>query len=156
MFHKNLRRLMNERGMSQKQLAAITGVSVSGISQYVHGLVRPREDVMRKLAAALNVRIEFLAYGKSSGPEVDSDGLVRIKKLTPRHIAKISGHTSAQGIRLALQKGKAAYGYALQISSDKYVYHIYPKKVEECFGSLTRYGYFLEGYHREPAESGVT
>ena len=148
MFHENLNRAMVERGISQKQLADITGIAKSGISQYLHGQVIPREDALQKLAGALDVPAQFLTDGNSLGAEVNPAGLKRIRKLTPEHIAKISGKC-VQGIRVALQQGIPIYGYALKLSGNRYDYHFYPKKVEECYGSLTGYGYFLEGYHHE-------
>jgi transcriptional regulator with XRE-family HTH domain len=152
MFHKNLKRAMINRGMSQKQLSTMTGISNSGISQYINGLVTPRKDALDKLVATLNVPAELLVYGQCPELKVSPEGLQRIKKLTPGHIAKISG-TGAQSIRIALQQGKSDYGYAIKLTSDRYAYHFYPKKVEECYGSLTGYGYFLEGYHNEPEKA---
>jgi len=155
MFHENLKRAMVERGMSQKQLAAMAGIPNSGISQYVHGLVTPRKAALDKLAATLNVSAESLVYGQCPELEISPEGLHRIKRLTPGHIAKISSN-GAQSIRIALQQGKADYGYAIRLTGNRYVYHFYPRKVEDCYGSLTGYGYFLEGYHHEPAKVGPT
>jgi len=155
MFHKNLKRAMVERGMSQKQLATMTGITNSGISQYVHGLVTPRKDALDKLAATLNVSPESLVYGQCREQEVSPKGLKRIKRLTPEHIAKITG-SGAQCIRMALQQGKVDYGYAIRLTGDRYVYHFYPRKVEEYYGSLAGYGYFLDGYNHEPVNAEPT
>jgi len=155
MFHENLKRAMFERGMTQKQLATMTGITDSGISQYMHGLVTPRKGALEKLASTLNVSPESLVYGQCPKLEVSPKGLKRIKKLSPGHIAKITGN-GVQSIRMALQQGKVDYGYSIRLMGDRYAYHFYPRKVEECYGSLAGYGYFLEGYHHEPEKTGPT
>jgi len=148
MFHDNMKKAMVERGISQTQLALMTGLSISGISQYLHGLVIPRNDALERISEVLGVSAQHLIYGQSTEPQVDSSGLEKIKTITPEHIAKISGRC-VQSIRVALQQGKPDYGYAIKVTGNRYAYHFYPRKVEECYGSLTGYGYFLEGYHRE-------
>jgi hypothetical protein len=42
---------------------------------------------------------------------------------------------SQQFIRIALQKGVAPFGFAVQISNKKWTYHISPKKLEEYIGT---------------------
>ncbi len=52
--------LMNQRGISQKQLATLSGISESSISRYLHSEQRPRMDIVVNIAKALHVETEYL------------------------------------------------------------------------------------------------
>lgn len=52
--------LMEQNGISQKQLAQLSGISESSISRYLHSEKRPRIDVVINIAKALNVETEYL------------------------------------------------------------------------------------------------
>jgi len=51
---------MNERGLSQKQLAEILGVSPSRISEYMTGKAEPTLKVARLLNQKLDIDADFL------------------------------------------------------------------------------------------------
>lgn len=52
--------LMTQRGINQKQLAKLSGITESSISRYLRGDKRPRMDIVINIAKALNVEIEYL------------------------------------------------------------------------------------------------
>ncbi len=51
---------MTQRGINQKQLAKLSGITESSISRYLRGDKRPRMDIVINIAKALNVEIEYL------------------------------------------------------------------------------------------------
>ncbi|TDF26198.1 XRE family transcriptional regulator [Delftia tsuruhatensis] len=53
-------------GWSQADLAEVSGVAAAQISRYEQGRSKPRTEVTAKLAKALAVRFEWLAYGDGS------------------------------------------------------------------------------------------
>lgn len=65
-WSERLRRVLQSRGWSYKQLAELSGVSREGIKKYVKGIVeKPRGKVIDKLAKALLVPTAWLRDGKS-------------------------------------------------------------------------------------------
>lgn len=62
-FAANLIKWRKERGLTQKQLADIVGVSASMITQYESGKFTPRMNKLEKIANALQVAPEVLLNG---------------------------------------------------------------------------------------------
>lgn len=52
--------LMRDRGMTQKQLSQLSGISESSISRYLHSDKKPRIDILVNIAKALNVETDYL------------------------------------------------------------------------------------------------
>lgn len=119
-FAKNLKKAMATKGITQAELADISGISKSGISQYLSGKYEPKEKVIGKLASALGCTIESLMAEDA----FDADGS---NKMTVEQAAKILGK-SRQFVRMALQTGAAPFGFAVKMSS-KWTYHISAQKL---------------------------
>ena len=51
--------LMNKKGITQKQLAQLSGVTESSISRYLHSDKQPRLDIIVNVAKALNVETNY-------------------------------------------------------------------------------------------------
>jgi len=132
MFPKNLKSVMDDRNMTQTQLSALTGVSKSGISQYLAGKVVPKANVIQKLADALETSVDFL-MGDNPVMDTDANG-EPMKKVTVETAAKALGK-SEQFIRVSLQRATAPFGFAVHMPSGKWSYHISPKKFAEYIGA---------------------
>ena len=52
--------LMTERGINQKQLSQLSGITESSISRYLHSSQRPSMDILVNIAKALHVETEYL------------------------------------------------------------------------------------------------
>ena len=52
--------LMSQRGITQKELSRLSGITESSISRYLHSNKRPRLDVVVNIAKALNVETNYL------------------------------------------------------------------------------------------------
>lgn len=67
---RRLSTLLAEKGMSQKELAAKTGLTPAAISRYVSGAREPRPITIATIARALNVAPEAIT-GNSAQKETD-------------------------------------------------------------------------------------
>lgn len=131
-FSKNLKALMIQRNMTQKQLCGLTGLSAASVSQYLSGVTgTPKDTTLKKIADALDTSPNFLK-GETPEPDINPDGSPA-KKMTVEDAAKRLGK-SEQFIRVSLQRGTAPFGFAVQMASGKWCYHISPKKFYEYAG----------------------
>ena len=131
-FSQNLRTIMAERNMSQKELRDLTGLSAASISQYLSGATGiPKPATMEMIATALETSVDYL-IGKTNEPDVTPAGLP-CKKMTVEEAAKRMGK-SEQFIRVSLQRGTAPFGFATKMNSGKWSYHISPKRFAEYQG----------------------
>ena len=62
-FDDRLRKALNDKNITQRQLARMTGLNESLISSYCRGIRMPRIKNARILACALGVTVEWLAFG---------------------------------------------------------------------------------------------
>lgn len=69
-----------QSGLTQAQLASTTGITKSSISRYLQGEFEPKATAVVKLAAALNVSVEYL-MGMESTEQID---LLTDEELTDR------------------------------------------------------------------------
>jgi len=60
MLPQKLQELRRQKGLTQKKLARLSGVSQSNISEIEVGKKYPKVPTLRKLAAALGVRVSDL------------------------------------------------------------------------------------------------
>jgi len=59
-FSKNLKLLLDERGMKQTELASMTGITEVSISRYVAGTRIPSVSIAKKIADAIGVDVDML------------------------------------------------------------------------------------------------
>lgn len=71
----NLRRLLDERGMSQTQLAVGIGISSGTLSDWLSGRYYPRTKYIEAMAAFFNVSTEELVAEKKTPSSVDDEAL---------------------------------------------------------------------------------
>ena len=63
-FQHRLVKARSGHGWSQAELAEVSGVAPAQISRYELGKSKPRTEVVAKLAKAMAVSFDWLAYGK--------------------------------------------------------------------------------------------
>ena len=122
-FASRLKEAMNEKQVTQAQLATLIGKGKSSISQYLSGKNIPKEDVQMQIAEVLGCTVEFL------NSEVPANDHSEEKNISVAEAAKRLGK-SEQFVRVALQKGIAPFGFAVKTKT-MYSYHISPKKLDE-------------------------
>lgn len=59
-FAEQLKKIQDERGITQKQMAEIVGVSQNTISAYMRDMKSPSLNLVARFAKALNVSIDYL------------------------------------------------------------------------------------------------
>lgn len=122
MFAQQLRQVMKERGMTQTELSVKTGISKSGISQYLSGVHKPGMKALAAIADALEVPEEYLV-----GQNNQTYCKVKSAFNIPVKTAAMLMGKSIQYVRIGLQRGTLPIGYAVKTSAKKYTYYISPK-----------------------------
>ncbi len=59
-WQEKVKKLMDERCVSQKQLSQLSGITESSVSRYLRSERRPRMDVVVNFARALGVTTDYL------------------------------------------------------------------------------------------------
>lgn len=129
-FATNLKYAMDERRMTQNELATLSGMAKSSISQYLSGKQVPKTAVLQKLADALETSVDFLT---SEGKHPIETSGHSTKNVPVEQAAQMLGK-SKQFVRVALQRGIAPFGFAVKVSGNKWFYYISPRKLNEYLG----------------------
>ncbi|MFC4355343.1 helix-turn-helix domain-containing protein [Chryseomicrobium palamuruense] len=119
-YAEQLKTAMESANMTQVELAALTGIGKSSISQYLSGKNEPNQKRKDKIAEALGLNPETS----------NADG--QTKNLSVKEAAELLGK-SEQFVRVGLQRSILPFGTAVKLSS-KWTYHISPKKFYEYIG----------------------
>lgn len=69
-FVERTNQLLKEKGLTQKQLSAISNITEASLSRYLSGASEPRIDIVKNLAKALGVSPSYL-IGESDDIEID-------------------------------------------------------------------------------------
>ena len=120
---------MDERQMTQAELAARIGKGKSSVSQYLSGKNIPKNDVQKQIAEVLDCTVEFL----NSEVPANDHSEKGMKNVSVAEAAKLLGK-SEQFVRVALQTGVAPFGFAVK-NKTVFSYHISPKKLAEYIGA---------------------
>jgi len=117
-FASRLKKLRNEAGLSQADLASKIGSSTNAVGMYETGKRMPREDVLEKIQAYFNVSFDYL-FGVSDDPKPG------IEKALPIYETKLQhprGFTNT-GETVLFREGDFALRVAPPIS--KMLYPVY-------------------------------
>jgi transcriptional regulator with XRE-family HTH domain len=99
-FIENLRKLMKERGIDNKQLSNMTGIPLSSIDRILGEISSPNRAAMEKISEALDVPIDSLigkesAHDRDNGTikdfeisEIEKEILIEYRKLPDNHWLK--------------------------------------------------------------------
>ena len=82
-----IRKLVEKKGISQKELAAKTGCTEAAISHYIKGDRTPRASVLTKIAISLDTTSDYLMEGI---PVNVKDELGFAKKLIARNVSQMT------------------------------------------------------------------
>lgn len=64
-IHNNLRRLRQNRGMTQEQVASQVGITRQALSSYESGRTRPDIDMLLRLSAVYGTDLDGVVYGET-------------------------------------------------------------------------------------------
>ncbi len=135
MFAKNLKRIMDEKGMNSATLVQMTGFSKAAISQYINGVNMPSQRRLEVFAEVLDTSIAELT-GK---PEM---GIVPVSvpiptgatTLTVRQVARLL-HKHESYIHQGLREGRPGFEFGTAVkTSGRWSYCIYANKFTEITG----------------------
>ena len=129
MFAKNLKNAMTDRGMTQAEIVAATGIPKSDISQYLSGKFTPGPKALKRIADALNVPEAYLTGKCENAANADE---LKPNSLSVGQAARLM-NKSEQFVRVGLQRGILPFGYAVKMSTH-YTYYISPQKFTEYTG----------------------
>ncbi len=130
LFKDRLKRIMDDKNLTQAELSAKSGLSKSNISQYVNGVNVPTGERLKKLADALEVHEDELKYDMALKEEQEKCS----SKLTVKRASELM-HVSQQFIRIGIRRGILPIGYAVDVGSKgEYTYYISPKLFTEVTG----------------------
>ena len=65
-----LRRLLNERGLSQRAFAILAGLTPAAVNKYLTGARLPDAETLIKISKGLDVSVDYLLMG-IDGPSVE-------------------------------------------------------------------------------------
>lgn len=137
MFAKNLKKVMEEKGISAAELSRLTGYSKSAISQYLSGAIaKPAWKKMEAIAVVLGVTVEELTVVPVQNSTVSPCKCTMQQKatLTCKEAAALL-HKREDYIRLGLQQGRPGFEYGSAVkTSGKWSYCIYANKFTEITG----------------------
>ena len=114
----NLRREIDEQGITIAYMASKVGAEPSTIRKYLSGKARPNNAVLARLATVLNTTPEEIKFGKHER---------RFGKITTDEASAITG-IDPLSLRIGLQRGIWPFGVAYKRpGSSKYTYEYDPE-----------------------------
>lgn len=125
-FAKSIRSLMEERGMTQDELAQTVERTRQTVSQYVNGISEPGYDTLVKIADSFNVSVDFL-LGRTDAKTVDPtmQSIIHCTGLSEYSVRSLmldsasDFHTTAEFVNDILKIGNLLPNYLLLIQSSK-------------------------------------
>ena len=130
MFADNLKKQMDLHDVSQADLARLSGIGKSSISQYLSGKNEPGEARKAAIAEAVGCSVEELDDPRP----VKIDREMKINRLDVKTAAWMLG-MSPVTVRKGLQQGVFPWGYAIH-TDGRWSYFINAKKFAEIEGLL--------------------
>ena len=131
MFADNMKKQMAVHGITQSELAKMTGIGRSSISQYLSGKNEPTDERKEIIAEAIGCRVDDLDATETAAFPVDTD--TKMKRLSVDQAAKLLG-MNHETVRKGLRQGVFPWGYAIKTSENHWVYFINAKKFAEIEG----------------------
>ena len=99
-----IKEMLGNKGISQKKLSEMTGITESAISHYIKGDRVPRGANLIKIARALGTTADDLLRDDE---EIDKDSdLVFAKSLIARNASKMTKEEKMEFIALLMEKGE--------------------------------------------------
>ncbi len=98
-FNERLSNLLNESGISQRELAKEINIDEAALSKYVSGVRKPRMDILVNIARVLAVSVEYLASGSDRNEDFNA-----VKNLVCRNISTMSDSQKLELVEIILKK----------------------------------------------------
>lgn len=132
MFAENLKKVMDQKGITSAALARKSGFSKGAISQWRNGIYTPSHENMMVLAEALQCSIEDLTGEVKAAEPVP--GAKRKDTLTCKEAATLM-HKRESYVAQGLQEGRPGFEFGSAVkTSGKWSYFIGAAKFTEVTG----------------------
>lgn len=132
MFAENLKKIMDQKGITSAALARKSGFSKGAISQWRNGIYTPSHENMLALAEALQCSIEELT-GETKAAE-PFPGAKKKDTLTCKEAAALM-HKRASYVMQGLQEGRPGFEFGSAVkTSGQWSYFIGAAKFTEVTG----------------------
>ena len=131
MFADNMKKQMAVHGITQSELAKMTGIGRSSISQYLSGKNEPTDERKKIIAEAIGCRVADLDGMETTSFQIDTDS--KMTRLSVDQAAKLLG-MNHETVRKGLRQGVFPWGYAIHTSEGRWSYFINAKKFAEVEG----------------------
>lgn len=129
-FSEKLKKAMDDLGINQSKVVALTGKSKSSISQYLSDKHIPSVEAQKEIAVSLGLPFDYFEDGADFKITYRNNPINRI---SPKEAAKFLG-MNHNTVRLGLQQGVFPWGYAIRTSENRWVYFINAKRFAEIEG----------------------
>ena len=118
-FGDVLRELLEDRNMTQKQLAADLNIAATTIGNYIRGMREPDFEILKLLAAYFHVTKDYL-LDFQSGVEQDhsEQELLQLYRLLPKEQKELLLEQGKLLARFSLKKEETLSGSTLQRKND--------------------------------------
>ena len=145
-----IRRLRQERGMTQARLAALLQVSDKAVSKWERGAGCPDVEMIPSLAAAFRVSAESLLAGRLQANERDEGSMRRLKVYQCPQCGNLLTATGSAEIAccgrrlqpLQAQPADAAHALAAEAVGDEWLVRFdHPMEKEHFLAGLLEVGY---------------
>ncbi len=132
MFAENLKKVMDQKGITSAALARESGFSKGAISQWRNGIYTPSHENMLALAKTLQCSIEELTGEVKAAEPIP--GKTNKVTLTVEEAAKLM-HKRQSYVAQGLQEGRPGFEFGSAVkTSGKWSYCIYANKFTEITG----------------------
>lgn len=132
-FSEKLKVAMQQLGINQAKVVALTGKSKGSISQYLSGKQTPSEMVQRDIAVSLGLVPEYFEHEEAAVVKIAKTGSGYIPSLDVAVAAKML-RMNHNTVRKGLQQGVFPWGYAIKTSEKRWVYFINAARFAEIEG----------------------
>ena len=95
-FQENVKKLMEESGMNQKQLSGKSGISEASLCRYLSGSLQPRLDIIENIAKVFDVPVSSLIGDEMKIPQ---DSFHEIYSVVTRNRKKLTNEQKAEIIK---------------------------------------------------------
>lgn len=99
-LNERIKILMNEKHMTQKELAKSAGITEASLSKYMNGTRTPRIDVIVSISRVLGVTTDELIGNPTQDGQM---GIVQMKAVLARGMDSISEKDKKELIRFLLE-----------------------------------------------------
>lgn len=132
-FSEKLKVAMQQLGINQAKVVALTGKSKGSISQYLSGKQTPSEMLQRDIAVSLGLTPEYFEHEEAAVVKIAKTGSGYIPSLDVAVAAKML-RMNHNTVRKGLQQGVFPWGYAIKTSEKRWVYFINAARFAEIEG----------------------